>query len=269
MPTATALIAATSSPMTVGTTRRPTSTPGAAAPCCSDGHISTTSVRSMNDCSSTTRTSISPNAGLRTRGAIDTCPGSEVRHVHNASSGHGSAFKQWHDDRNHLVVLARHAPPAETLRASAHFLATTGSYLGRDVVRPVLAARRPAPTDRGPAAVGVRIVPATPARNAAGPPSRRTALTYLARVVRRRIVVEGRVQGVGFRVSCARRAQAAGLGGMVRNLPDGRVEAVFEGTPESVDALVSWCAHGPASAQVRRVRVVDEDPLGETVFRVT
>ncbi len=53
---------------------------------------------------------------------------------------------------------------------------------------------------------------------------------------------------------------------MVRNLPDGRVEAVFEGPSESVDVLVSWCEHGPTSAQVRRVRVVDEDPLGETVF---
>ncbi len=77
------------------------------------------------------------------------------------------------------------------------------------------------------------------------------------------------MQGVGYRASCARRAQAAGLGGMVRNLPDGGVEAVFEGPPESVDVLVSWCEHGPASAQVRRVRVVDEEPLGETVFRVT
>jgi acylphosphatase len=91
----------------------------------------------------------------------------------------------------------------------------------------------------------------------------------LRRVVRRRVVVEGRVQGVGYRVSCARRAQAAGLGGTVRNLPDGRVEAVFEGPSDSVDALVAWCEHGPSSAHVRRVRVVEEYPLGETVFRVT
>jgi acylphosphatase len=88
-------------------------------------------------------------------------------------------------------------------------------------------------------------------------------------VVRKRVVVEGRVQGVGYRVSCARRAQAAGLGGMVRNLPDGRVEAVFEGPLDSVDALVAWCEHGPSSADVRRVRFYDEHPLGETVFRVT
>lgn len=73
---------------------------------------------------------------------------------------------------------------------------------------------------------------------------------------------------MGYRVSCARRAQAAGLAGMVRNLPDGHVEAVFEGPSDSVDALVAWCEHGPPSARVRRVRVVDELPLGETVFRV-
>ena len=88
-------------------------------------------------------------------------------------------------------------------------------------------------------------------------------------VVRRRVVVEGRVQGVGYRATCARLAQAAGVGGTVRNLPDGRVEAVFEGTPESVDALVAWCEHGPAFAHVRRVGVVEEQPRGETVFRVT
>jgi acylphosphatase len=88
-------------------------------------------------------------------------------------------------------------------------------------------------------------------------------------VIRRRVVVEGRVQGVGYRVSCARRARAAGLGGMVRNLPDGRVEAVFEGLPASVDSLVALCEHGPSSADVRRVRVYDEHPLGEIGFRVT
>ena len=87
-------------------------------------------------------------------------------------------------------------------------------------------------------------------------------------MVRKRVVVEGRVQGVGYRMACARQAQAAGLGGMVRNLPDGRVEAVFEGSPESVDALVAWCERGPSYAHVRRIFVVDELPLGDTVFRV-
>jgi acylphosphatase len=88
-------------------------------------------------------------------------------------------------------------------------------------------------------------------------------------VVRKRVVVEGRVQGVGFRASCAQRARAAGVGGTVRNLVDGRVEAVFEGAATSVDALVAWCEDGPRMAHVRRVVVFEEDPLGETAFRVS
>jgi len=88
-------------------------------------------------------------------------------------------------------------------------------------------------------------------------------------VVRRRVVVEGRVQGVGYRAACARLARAAGVGGMVRNLPDGRVEAIFEGPPESVNALVAWCEHGPAFASVQHVHVVDEHPQGAIVFRIT
>jgi acylphosphatase len=82
-------------------------------------------------------------------------------------------------------------------------------------------------------------------------------------------VVEGRVQGVGYRASCATRARAFGVGGTVRNLPDGRVEAVFEGTEEAVAALVAWCEHGPKYAQVSRVHVVEEEPTGEATFRIT
>jgi acylphosphatase len=88
-------------------------------------------------------------------------------------------------------------------------------------------------------------------------------------VVRKRVVVEGRVQGVGYRMACARQAEAAGVGGMVRNLPDGRVEAVFEGPPKPVDALVAWCERGPSYARVRRISVVDELPIGDTIFRVS
>jgi acylphosphatase len=86
--------------------------------------------------------------------------------------------------------------------------------------------------------------------------------------VRKRVVVEGSVQGVGFRASCAGQARAFGVSGTVRNLPDGRVEAVFEGAPDSVAALVAWCERGPRFAHVSRVRVVDEDPLGEVTFRI-
>jgi acylphosphatase len=88
-------------------------------------------------------------------------------------------------------------------------------------------------------------------------------------VVRKRVVIEGRVQGVGFRASCAQRARAAGVGGTVRNLVDGRVEAVFEGPAASVDALVAWCEHGPRFAHVDRIVVTEEDPLGDVAFHVT
>jgi acylphosphatase len=82
------------------------------------------------------------------------------------------------------------------------------------------------------------------------------------------VVVEGRVQGVGYRMSCARRARDAGLAGGVRNRPDGRVEAVFEGDPEMVDSLVEWCGRGPVSARVTRVLVSEEPVRGERDFRV-
>jgi acylphosphatase len=77
------------------------------------------------------------------------------------------------------------------------------------------------------------------------------------------------VQGVGFRAGCARQARVAGVGGWVRNLSDGRVEAVFEGSRASVDALVRWCHDGPGYAHVDRVHVHVEDPIGETTFKVT
>lgn len=87
-------------------------------------------------------------------------------------------------------------------------------------------------------------------------------------MVAKRVVVEGRVQGVGFRYACAREATGAGLVGVVRNLPDGRVEAVFEGPGEQVDALVTWCRRGPTSARVRAVRVSEATATGATDFRI-
>ncbi len=81
-------------------------------------------------------------------------------------------------------------------------------------------------------------------------------------MVRRRVVVEGQVQGVGYRYTCARRAEEAGLCGWVRNLADGGVEAAFEGPPDAVDAVVDWCRRGPRGAQVERVTVNDEAPTG-------
>ena len=82
-----------------------------------------------------------------------------------------------------------------------------------------------------------------------------------------RVIVSGRVQGVGFRYATLGRARSRGVSGHVRNRPDGTVEAVFEAPPEAVDALVAWCGRGPAGARVDDVRVELETPTGETGFR--
>jgi len=86
--------------------------------------------------------------------------------------------------------------------------------------------------------------------------------------IRRRVVVSGRVQGVGYRESCRRRAERLGVSGWVRNRADGSVEAVFEGPAESVDAAVEWCREGPRWAAVRSIEVYDEGPEGLAGFRV-
>jgi len=91
----------------------------------------------------------------------------------------------------------------------------------------------------------------------------------VAAVVRKRVVVRGRVHGVGYRASCAAQARAFGVAGTVRNLPDGRVEAVLEGPVDAVGAVVAWCERGPSYAHVTGINVVDEAPTGETAFRVT
>jgi acylphosphatase len=85
--------------------------------------------------------------------------------------------------------------------------------------------------------------------------------------VRSRVVVTGRVQGVFFRQSCAREARAARVSGWVRNVPDGTVEAVFEGEQLDVDALVAWCRTGPRAARVAHVQVTREEPEGLQGFR--
>jgi acylphosphatase len=88
------------------------------------------------------------------------------------------------------------------------------------------------------------------------------------RVVRCRVLVSGRVQGVFFRDTCRRTAEQHGVNGWVRNLPDGRVEAVFEGPADEVRRLVEWSRHGPRSAVVENVRVQAEQPQGVTGFRI-
>jgi acylphosphatase len=87
-------------------------------------------------------------------------------------------------------------------------------------------------------------------------------------MVRRRVVVHGRVQGVFFRDSARERAAAHGVAGWVANRPDGAVEAVLEGEPEAVDRVVRFLETGPPSAHVERVETSDEAPEGLSGFSV-
>ena len=85
---------------------------------------------------------------------------------------------------------------------------------------------------------------------------------------RSHILIYGFVQGVGFRFAVQRAASSRDVSGWVRNRPDGAVEAVFEGEPEDVDALVDFCRRGPRGAEVERVEVEEELPEGLGGFRV-
>jgi acylphosphatase len=85
-------------------------------------------------------------------------------------------------------------------------------------------------------------------------------------MVRKRIVVAGEVQGVNFRETCRDVAAENGVGGWVRNLRDGRVEAVFEGPSDTVDRVVAWAQFGSAAATVAEVAVHLEQPEGLTTF---
>ena len=87
-------------------------------------------------------------------------------------------------------------------------------------------------------------------------------------MVRYRVLVSGRVQGVFFRDTCRRLAREHGVAGWVRNLPDGRVEAVFEGPAQDVDQMVEWSRHGPRYAAVDHVEVQAEPPEGLQEFRI-
>ena len=83
---------------------------------------------------------------------------------------------------------------------------------------------------------------------------------------RRRVVAFGHVQGVFFRDSTRREAERRGVTGWARNTAEGTVEAVFEGAPDAVDALVDFVRRGPGHARVSRVDVVEEEPEGLSGF---
>jgi acylphosphatase len=87
-------------------------------------------------------------------------------------------------------------------------------------------------------------------------------------MIRRRVLIQGWVQGVFFRDTVQRRARAAGVAGWVRNNPDGTVEAVFEGEAGTVERLIDFCRQGPRGARVDRVEVASEDPEGTSGFEI-
>ena len=77
---------------------------------------------------------------------------------------------------------------------------------------------------------------------------------------RAHVYISGEVQGVFFRDSARKKAEQLGLAGWVRNVPDGRVEALFEGPPERVREMIQWCKEGPPPAMVEDVDAEFEAP---------
>ncbi|MWB99368.1 acylphosphatase [Agromyces seonyuensis] len=90
----------------------------------------------------------------------------------------------------------------------------------------------------------------------------------MSRVVRRRVVIHGRVQGVGFRWFVHDAADAAGVVGWVRNRPAGSVEAELEGPPAAIDDVIGLLRVGPPGARVDRVDVEESGLQGDTAFRI-
>jgi acylphosphatase len=87
-------------------------------------------------------------------------------------------------------------------------------------------------------------------------------------MIRRRLVVSGEVQGVFYRDTCRSIAESAGVAGSASNLPDGRVEVVLEGPEDAVEKMVAWCRRGTPQSTVQGVDIEEEEPLGDTSFRV-
>ena len=80
--------------------------------------------------------------------------------------------------------------------------------------------------------------------------------------------ISGRVQGVWFRASTREEARRRGLDGWVRNLPDGRVEAVFEGEEAALEGMLAWCRLGPPGARVDEVATVHSPATGLEGFTI-
>jgi acylphosphatase len=90
----------------------------------------------------------------------------------------------------------------------------------------------------------------------------------MGRVIRRRAIVTGVVQGVGFRWSAREKAQELGVTGWARNRLDGTVETEIEGEPEAVERMLDWLRTGPPGSAVDRVDVAEATPDGDEAFRI-
>ena len=86
--------------------------------------------------------------------------------------------------------------------------------------------------------------------------------------VRAHVLVSGTVQGVYYRANTRDTARELGVDGWVKNLADGRVEAVFEGPENAVEEMVEWCHTGSPAAKVEDVEVEYDDPEGEDGFQI-
>ena len=102
----------------------------------------------------------------------------------------------------------------------------------------------------------------------AGRPDGTRIALMAADLVRRHVVITGRVQGVFFRDSAREQAEAHGVAGWARNRNDGAVEAVFEGSPEDVERLIDFCRTGPSRADVDDVEISEEEPEGLSGFSI-
>jgi len=87
--------------------------------------------------------------------------------------------------------------------------------------------------------------------------------------IRAHVWISGKVQGVGYRLSTQQQARKAGVSGWVKNLPDGGVEAVFEGEKDAVEQMIQWSHYGPSAAVVKNVDVEYETAQGLSEFQVT
>jgi len=90
----------------------------------------------------------------------------------------------------------------------------------------------------------------------------------MAERTRAHVFVSGRVQGVFYRANTRENARDRGVDGWVKNLEDGRVEAVFEGPENAVEEMVEWCHTGSPAADVEDVEVEYGDPQGEGAFSI-